>query len=467
MTFPVQPNFTFLDTLGGEGDCLAQTTAAQQQQMAAMAIDGRSSASPYFLNGHALNSNMYGVNPLVVEPSQIPATLAAASTGGAVGTEGRRRSPTNSTGRSGATPADHAQRRATHNAIERARRESLNGQFQDLASAVPALIHVRRPSKATIVEKSLEYIRTFKEHLGNRDQYIKKLQLRNLSLHDEVNRLRNQLGLEPLAEASEIRNGLEDSSASIVESAEESDETKEPVQKAGSPLKTVVNAAALDKVSTPANLKKQTLPLQKRRQSEQCTGRPVLRVHTADFKPKRTSVASSEGNDLSSSNASASASPLLQASPLSAPLLTHAPQLPQQHGAFTSVEVSQQAAAAAAAFVAHTGQHSLQTMPVAPLTAAQLSAMGMGMSMPMGMATPSLSSPLQVGGPMGGYLVSAASSAQPQMSVIDMAKFSEVFATSSASAMPMMTDTVDTTGFSSPDVMSYRISSTQFSGVSQ
>ncbi|KAJ2611240.1 hypothetical protein H4S08_003253 [Coemansia sp. RSA 1365] len=461
MTFPVQPNFTFLETLGGEGDCLTQ-----QQQMAAMAIDGRSSASPYFLNGHALNNNMYGVNPLVVESSQIPATLAAASTGGAVGTEGRRRSPTNSNGRPGVSPAEHAQRRATHNAIERARRESLNGQFQDLASAVPALIHVRRPSKATIVEKSLEYIRTFKEHLGNRDQYIKKLQLRNLSLHDEVNRLRNQLGLEPLAEASEIQSGLEDSPASIVESAEESDETKEPVQKSGSPLKTVVNAAALDKVSTPANLKKQPLPLQKRRQSEQCTGRPVLRVDTADFKPKRTSVTSSEGNDLSSSNASASASPLLQASPLSAPLLTHAPQLPQ-HGAFTSVEVSQQAAAAAAAFVAHTGQHSLQTMPVPPLTAAQLSAMGMGMSMPMGMATPSLSSPLQVGGPMGGYLVSTASSAQPHMGVIDMAKFSEVFAASSASVMPMMTDAVDTTGFSSPDVMSYRISSTQFSGVSQ
>ncbi|KAJ2793457.1 hypothetical protein H4R20_006535, partial [Coemansia guatemalensis] len=239
MTFPVQPNFTFLESLGGEGDCLAQTTAAQQQQMAAMAIDGRASASPYFLNGHALNNSMYGVNPLVVESSQIPATLAAASTGGAVGTEGRRRSPTNSTGRPSVASVDHAQRRATHNAIERARRESLNGQFQDLASAVPALIHVRRPSKATIVEKSLEYIRTFKEHLGNRDQYIKKLQLRNLSLHDEVNRLRSQLGLEPLAETSEIQGELEDPSALALESAEVSDDTKQPVQKAGSPLKTV------------------------------------------------------------------------------------------------------------------------------------------------------------------------------------------------------------------------------------
>ncbi|KAJ2078253.1 hypothetical protein H4R24_004620 [Coemansia sp. RSA 988] len=466
MAFPVQPSFSFFESLSGEGDCLTQTTVAQQQQMAAMAIDGRASASPYFLNGHALNNSMYGVNPLVVESSQAPATLAAASTGGAVGTEGRRRSPTNSIGRSGVTPVDHAQRRATHNAIERARRESLNGQFQDLASAVPALIHVRRPSKATIVEKSLEYIRTFKDHLGNRDQYIKKLQLRNLSLHDEVNHLRSQLGLEPLAEASEIQCGLDDSAASAAESAEESDDSKRPAQKAGSPLKTVVNASALDTMSTPAGSRKQSLPLQKRRQSEQCTGRPVLRVHTADFKSKRASVSSSSGND-SSSNASASASPLLHASPLSAPLLTHAPQLPQQHGAFTTVEVSQQAAAAAAAFVAHTNQHSLQTMPMAPLTAAQLNAMGMGMSMPMGMATPSLSSPLQVGGPMGGYLVSSAGSAQPQMGVIDMAKFSEVFAASSTSAMPMMANAVDTTSFPQSDAMSSRIGSAQFSGISQ
>ncbi|KAJ1669930.1 hypothetical protein EV182_008520, partial [Spiromyces aspiralis] len=71
---------------------------------------------------------------------------------------------------------ENATRRATHNAIERARRESLNGQFQDLASAVPTLIHVRRPSKATIVEKSLAYIRSFKDLLAGRDRYIKSLQ---------------------------------------------------------------------------------------------------------------------------------------------------------------------------------------------------------------------------------------------------------------------------------------------------
>ncbi|KAJ1915383.1 hypothetical protein H4219_004348 [Mycoemilia scoparia] len=94
-------------------------------------------------------------------------------------------------------------KRVNHNAIERARRESLNGQFQDLASAVPSLIHVRRPSKATIVEKSLEYIRTFKSQQSNNDRYIKTLQLRNLELRDELNRLREKLGIDPITTTKE------------------------------------------------------------------------------------------------------------------------------------------------------------------------------------------------------------------------------------------------------------------------
>ncbi|KAI8454779.1 hypothetical protein BY996DRAFT_2047367 [Phakopsora pachyrhizi] len=51
-----------------------------------------------------------------------------------------------------------AERRAAHNAIERARRESLNARFLELARALPTMANVKRPSKNAIVIKSLEWI---------------------------------------------------------------------------------------------------------------------------------------------------------------------------------------------------------------------------------------------------------------------------------------------------------------------
>ncbi|KAJ2158222.1 hypothetical protein GGF46_003934 [Coemansia sp. RSA 552] len=442
MSFTTQPGFAIFDQMSDSDSALAQATTMQQQQQqfASMAMDGRGAPpQSYFINGQMLGAGgMYGVSPLAVETPQVSAALMAASTGGAVGAEGRRRSPTNGSSRSSAG-ADHAQRRATHNAIERARRESLNGQFQDLASAVPALIHVRRPSKATIVEKSLDYIRTFKDHLGNRDQYIKKLQLRNLALHDEVNRLRSQLGLEPLSEVSEPQSDGEEPETMASSSADSSMDTEEEAvakrtkkatPKAGSPLRTVVTAANLDAISAPADADSKIQSLQKRRQhsldlsmaGQRSTGRPALRVHTAHFPGAAATndsalTVAAAAAAMAPSGSSSSSSPLLYESPLSAPLLTHAPQMPYHQGS----EDSAQAFAAAAAFVAHTSQQSLQTMPVAPLTAAQLSAFGMSM--------PSLSSSLQVSS-MGGYLASGA--VVPSIGAMDMSKLSEVFAVSSA-----------------------------------
>jgi hypothetical protein len=48
-------------------------------------------------------------------------------------------------------------RRTAHNALERQRREHLNSKFQQLAHALPSLKNIRRPSKTTIVAKSLEF----------------------------------------------------------------------------------------------------------------------------------------------------------------------------------------------------------------------------------------------------------------------------------------------------------------------
>jgi hypothetical protein len=50
-----------------------------------------------------------------------------------------------------------AEKRAEHNATERARREGLNTRFQQLAHLLPNLQHDTRPSKGTIIERTLEF----------------------------------------------------------------------------------------------------------------------------------------------------------------------------------------------------------------------------------------------------------------------------------------------------------------------
>ncbi|KAI7857784.1 hypothetical protein BDC45DRAFT_21983 [Circinella umbellata] len=52
-----------------------------------------------------------------------------------------------------------AERRAEHNAIERARRETLNHKFQQLAHSLPNLQNDRRPSKGTIIERTLDFVK--------------------------------------------------------------------------------------------------------------------------------------------------------------------------------------------------------------------------------------------------------------------------------------------------------------------
>jgi hypothetical protein len=71
--------------------------------------------------------------------------------------------------------ANTAERRATHNAVERQRRETLNGRFLDLASLLPNLTSVRRPSKSAIVNSSIALI-----HQSRRQKALAALELRAL-----------------------------------------------------------------------------------------------------------------------------------------------------------------------------------------------------------------------------------------------------------------------------------------------
>ncbi|KAJ2864919.1 hypothetical protein GGI22_001612, partial [Coemansia erecta] len=404
MSYPQQPNFMFFGPDSGTND----NTLAQAQAMSAgayqhghlgMASDGASAAAAaaaavaaaaggnggvnaYFVNnGHALMAAAAAAGHAGMYPASIvdthqhqrsgslsSATLAAAATGGAIGAD-HRRSPSGSL-RSGANNAEHAQRRATHNAIERARRESLNGQFQDLASAVPALNSVRRPSKATIVEKSLEHIKSFRSKIEARDQCISRLQMRNLALHDEVNRLRIQLGLEPLDNDSEelipetISEAPEDqlaasSSQNISTPAAPRGALLQPNSVSPNPHKRRQQSLDLGAISVASAsrpvLRVQTSNISKRKQ--QAVAASAAQMSQAMLAPAAmaTTVSAVGGDYYSSSSAGGGASPMsssaspLNISPLSAPILSRASasQFP-----FSTMQATSTAAVVAAAAAA-------------------------------------------------------------------------------------------------------------------
>lgn len=96
-------------------------------------------------------------------------------------------SPTNFNSKSRRTSLNKAERRAEHNAIERARRECLNSKFQQLAEALPNLQNHRRPSKGQIVEKALDWV---KQNISKEDRYqyqIMQLQNENKRLMAHIN----------------------------------------------------------------------------------------------------------------------------------------------------------------------------------------------------------------------------------------------------------------------------------------
>lgn len=66
-----------------------------------------------------------------------------------------------------------AERRAEHNAIERARRESLNGKFQQLAFTLPNLQNDTRPSKSTIIDRTLDFV---KNAIAKEERYQRRIQ---------------------------------------------------------------------------------------------------------------------------------------------------------------------------------------------------------------------------------------------------------------------------------------------------
>ncbi|KIJ41176.1 hypothetical protein M422DRAFT_48671 [Sphaerobolus stellatus SS14] len=94
--------------------------------------------------------------------------------------------------------ANTAERRATHNAVERQRRETLNGRFLDLAALLPNLATVRRPSKSAIVNSSIALIHSHRRARAAAGRELRTLEEETQALRREVNEWRSRTALPAL-----------------------------------------------------------------------------------------------------------------------------------------------------------------------------------------------------------------------------------------------------------------------------
>jgi len=88
-----------------------------------------------------------------------------------------------------------AEKRHQHNAIERARRETLNSKFLTLARLLPSLANHRRPSKSAIVNGSIGHISRQREQRLLAASLLKQLCRERDELFDEVNEWRKASGV--------------------------------------------------------------------------------------------------------------------------------------------------------------------------------------------------------------------------------------------------------------------------------
>ncbi|KAI8329258.1 hypothetical protein EDC96DRAFT_529620 [Choanephora cucurbitarum] len=106
-----------------------------------------------------------------------------------------------------------AERRAEHNAIERARRESLNVKFQQLAFALPNLQNDTRPSKSTIIDRTLDFVKNAIQKEERYQRRIKELEKFNSYLLSESDkRLQHKKAKKSLSKMNTSRRASASSS---------------------------------------------------------------------------------------------------------------------------------------------------------------------------------------------------------------------------------------------------------------
>ncbi|KAE8540594.1 hypothetical protein D1P53_002956 [Cryptococcus gattii VGV] len=87
-----------------------------------------------------------------------------------------------------------AEKRSQHNAIERARRETLNSKFLDLARLLPSLASSRRPSKSAIVNGSISHLTYQRKQRLLAAKLLKQVLVERDELLREVNEWRSVSG---------------------------------------------------------------------------------------------------------------------------------------------------------------------------------------------------------------------------------------------------------------------------------
>ncbi|KAG8760211.1 hypothetical protein FRC11_000734 [Ceratobasidium sp. 423] len=144
-------------------------------------------------------------SPVSSESSSLPTPLSA-SFAGSMGPSafGSFPGPQSAAGgavrRKPSRRANTAERRATHNAVERARRETLNSRFLDLAALLPNLVSVRRPSKSAIVNSSIALIHTQRRARATAGRELRNLKAEADSLRRQLNEWRERACLPPVEE---------------------------------------------------------------------------------------------------------------------------------------------------------------------------------------------------------------------------------------------------------------------------
>ncbi|KAI0325018.1 hypothetical protein GY45DRAFT_1261700 [Cubamyces sp. BRFM 1775] len=133
--------------------------------------------------------------PNSVQTLALPASDGAAPAASATNSSTANASSSQPAKRKPSRRANTAERRATHNAVERARRETLNGRFLDLAALLPNLSQIRRPSKSSIVNSSIAHIHAARRHRLLAARELRILKLESDALRRELNEWRDRSGL--------------------------------------------------------------------------------------------------------------------------------------------------------------------------------------------------------------------------------------------------------------------------------
>lgn len=103
-----------------------------------------------------------------------------------------------------------AEKRHQHNAVERQRRETLNGKFIVLARLLPALASHRRPSKSAIVNGSITHLTYQREQRLLAATLLRQVSAEHEELLKEVNEWRKANGFQPKVSAKTWTEGMEE-----------------------------------------------------------------------------------------------------------------------------------------------------------------------------------------------------------------------------------------------------------------